>query len=248
MNVVAINTETTKGIANERELRRFVADRGSHKSAPIKVLTQAIRISLELADGANIKAHHYRLDAGRMFVALRERIERSGKNFWEWRKQHFADRSRRDIEKLIAMAKSEDPEEAAFAARERDRQYQARHRAKTSAKSTAADISRKMVPPDDEEEEDSIDEMDHDTAETPHNYFVAFLIRADQARVMALDCKKLFGYRRIKKAKYKRLLAASARAAREWTEVERLLSDEISAAPRADNVHNIADRRKQRAS
>jgi hypothetical protein len=64
---------------------------------------------------ADIKAHHHRLDAGRMLLELRQRIEKgeAGKDvvWWPWYESKFV-RSRRDAERVMAMAGAEDPEAA----------------------------------------------------------------------------------------------------------------------------------------
>lgn len=107
-------------IRNVVVLNRVVA---VHKSAPLDDVVRAINIKLELAVTADNKAKNtedkikslraeagnHRLEAGRMLVDLRRRVEAEGDDWWKWQKGKFA-RSRKDIEKLMRLAKADDPE------------------------------------------------------------------------------------------------------------------------------------------
>ena len=81
-----------------------------------------------------------RINAGQMLLALRQRLVagEAGENvnWWKWYKQHFA-RSRRDAERVMALARTADPDAAAEAERVAVRDQVAEHRRKkTSAAAT----------------------------------------------------------------------------------------------------------------
>jgi hypothetical protein len=58
-----------------------------------------------------------------MLIALRSRIEAGEEgpdvDWWPWYKAKFPERSRKDAEKCMAVAKAEDPDAAEVAAREK---------------------------------------------------------------------------------------------------------------------------------
>jgi hypothetical protein len=113
-------------ISNITALKKAIA---SHKTAPLDDVVKAINISLELSVTADNKARHHRLNAGRMLLDLRRRVEGEGTNdWWKWQEGKFA-RSRKDIEKLMRMAKADDPEAAAELERTQTRERVQAHRA-----------------------------------------------------------------------------------------------------------------------
>lgn len=83
---------------------------------PIESLVVKIREHLVDAQNAQSKFDKHRLLAGQKLVELRERVEAGevgeGINWWEWYGTQFT-RSRKDAEKLMRMARSDDPEAAA---------------------------------------------------------------------------------------------------------------------------------------
>src|SRR6266702_2695264 len=83
-----------------------------HETAPLDDVANAINIKLRLADRSDNAASNHRLAAGKMLVTLRKRVEGKGLNWWEWAAGRF-DRSRKDIEKIMRLAKSDDPVVAA---------------------------------------------------------------------------------------------------------------------------------------
>ena len=74
---------------------------------------------------AEWKAESSRIYAGKLLLSLRERIEAGedgeGVNWWEWYEAHFV-RSRKDAEKVMRLARSEDPEAALEEYQEADRE------------------------------------------------------------------------------------------------------------------------------
>jgi hypothetical protein len=96
-------------IRNEADLKRFIKH---HEGAAPDQMVKAINISIQLAVGSDNAAFHHRLDAGRMLLELRAGIEAEGENWWKWQRGKF-NRSRKDMEKLMRLARAEDPEAAA---------------------------------------------------------------------------------------------------------------------------------------
>jgi hypothetical protein len=81
---------------------------------------------------AGKKAYSARLAAGLILIELRQRIEAGeageGIEWWAWYERKSI-RSRRDAEKVMALARAEDPEAAAETARAKNAEYQRTHRA-----------------------------------------------------------------------------------------------------------------------
>ncbi|MGY3496680.1 hypothetical protein [Bradyrhizobium sp. USDA 4502] len=125
-------------ISNVVALKEVVS---RHETEPLDTVANAINIKLRLADKSDIVAEDHRLAAGQMLVSLRKRVEDEGLNWWKWANGRI-DRSRRDIEKLMRIAKADDPEAAAEEAAQKNRAHQAKHRAKKSTGATAAYVSR----------------------------------------------------------------------------------------------------------
>lgn len=111
-------------IANVVALKKIVA---AHRTAPLDEVVQAVNITLELAVTADNKAGSHRLDAGRMLVDLRRRVEDDGDDWWKWQKGKFV-RTRKDIEKLMRLAKSDEPEAAVEKERTETRERVRAHR------------------------------------------------------------------------------------------------------------------------
>jgi hypothetical protein len=82
----------------------------------IDVLVKEIRTHLYDAKGAESKYQKHRLTAGQKLLELRARIEAGeagdGVSWWEWFASADISRSRKDAEKLMRMARSDDPEAA----------------------------------------------------------------------------------------------------------------------------------------
>lgn len=125
-NVVELSK---RGIRNETDLKRFIKN---HSNAEPGQMVQAINISMMLDITSSNAAHHHRLDAGRLLIELRASVEAGGDNWWEWQKGKFK-RSRKDMEKMMRLARSEDPEEAFEEERAKARTGMAKTRAKRGA-------------------------------------------------------------------------------------------------------------------
>jgi len=102
---------------NKTDLKRFVRH---HDGASDDALVEAINIKLNLSVSATNEGRHHRLDAGRMLLDLRKQIETEHDDWWKWQRGKF-NRSRKDIEKLMAMARANDPEAAAEEVKAKDR-------------------------------------------------------------------------------------------------------------------------------
>jgi len=149
------------GISNvTAALKKTVA---AHEIVPLDDVVQAINNSLQLAVvAANqagslhseaMNAEHkarkleldaigHRLDAARLLSQLRRRVEAEGHDWWKWQEGKF-DRSRRDIERLLKIGRSADPEGAAAEERARNAAYQRDHRASSDDATDTIDVSRK---------------------------------------------------------------------------------------------------------
>ena len=112
---------------------------GNFDAASDNDIVSAIDSKMSLATVADSAGHQHRLDAGRMLVQLRDRIEARGENWWKWHDKNFA-RCRRDSAKLIALAQATDPREAVKQERERNRQHKAAQRKREADVSPIAKI------------------------------------------------------------------------------------------------------------
>jgi hypothetical protein len=71
-------------------------------------LVKAIDAKLRFCSHSEDAARNHWLDAARMYVALRKRIEAEGTNWWKWHKDNF-DRSKADASRLLAIGAADDP-------------------------------------------------------------------------------------------------------------------------------------------
>lgn len=98
----------------------------------IEMLVADIRAHLLDAQGAETKFRKHRLAAGQKLVELRGRVEKGeagdGVNWWEYYEARFS-RSRKDAEKLMQMAKADDPEAAEEEARTKNNEQHRNRRA-----------------------------------------------------------------------------------------------------------------------
>jgi hypothetical protein len=129
--VTTTNSLMTKGIVNEANLKKLVAEQ---ETAPLDMVVRAINITLGSAEtcddnalSCREKAQQCRAAAAMMFVTLRRRVEADGHDWWKWQEGKF-DRSRKDIEKLLRIASAGDPQAAAAEERTKTRDRMARSR------------------------------------------------------------------------------------------------------------------------
>jgi hypothetical protein len=107
-------------------IKKMMADLDT---ADIDQIVKAIDAKMMFSISSDADANNHRLDAARMLLALRKRIEADGQNWWKWHKDHFA-RSKRDAQRLLAIAVADDPPAAAAEAAKLNAEHQATHRAK----------------------------------------------------------------------------------------------------------------------
>ena len=78
------------------------------------------------------KVGDHRITAGKLLVELEARIVAGeagqGVKWWVWYAEHFKNRTRRDAQKVMALARSDDPEQAAEEEREKNREAKALQR------------------------------------------------------------------------------------------------------------------------
>ena len=123
MNIISRDTER----AVLRSSTAITKLMGNLATASDDDVVRAIDSKLSLATVADTASHQHRLDAGRMLVELRTRVEARGDSWWKWHGKNFA-RSRRDTERLMALALADNPEAAAQEYRDRDAERQRRKR------------------------------------------------------------------------------------------------------------------------
>jgi hypothetical protein len=112
--------------------------RAAPKTESIETLVIEIRGLMLNVTVAERDLNKKRLSAGQRLLELRARIEAGEAgdvSWWPWAEEHIQ-RSRRDMEKVMAIAMAPDPEAAAETERERNRHYKAAQR------NRAADVSR----------------------------------------------------------------------------------------------------------
>jgi hypothetical protein len=98
---------------------------------------KAIQAKLVAADESQGKSTRYRVQAGNMLLALRKRIEEdkeAGRDvkWWPWYRSKFG-RSRRDAEKVMALADAHDPNAAAAAERDKAKLAMRKSRSRNAA-------------------------------------------------------------------------------------------------------------------
>jgi hypothetical protein len=91
-------------------------------------IVKAIDAKLMFANGCNADATNHRLDAARMYVVLRARIDGERKDWWKWHRDNFA-RSRKDAAKLLAIGNAQNPEATLEHERASNRERMAKRRA-----------------------------------------------------------------------------------------------------------------------
>jgi hypothetical protein len=151
------------GFRNKTDLKKFVR---SHDGASTGDLVEAINLKLNLAMLAHNESHHHRLDAGRMLLELRARVEAEGEHWWTWREGKF-DRGRKDMEKLMRLASADEPEVAAQAERVEAQLRMKRVRTNgANVRSKAGAVARAAPPDDDTEEMPLVEDDDGDDEES----------------------------------------------------------------------------------
>lgn len=95
-------------------------------------VVKRIEVSFDKIKTYSEKTAQYRISAGKQLVELKARIEAGedgeGVKWWAWYADHFKGRTRRDAQKVMALASADDPEAAAEEERTRNRKAVAAHR------------------------------------------------------------------------------------------------------------------------
>ena len=98
----------------------------------LKQVVARIEASFAKIETYGKKVDDFRISAGKQLVELKARIDagEAGKNvkWWAWYAENFKNRSRRDASKVMALARSDDPEAAAEEERAKNRAAVAAHR------------------------------------------------------------------------------------------------------------------------
>jgi hypothetical protein len=118
----------------------------SEHQETIAQTVRRIEVSFDKIKQYSEKADQYRISAGKQLVELKVRIEAGeagkGVKWWAWYADHFKNRSRRDAQRVMALANADNPEDAAEEEREKNREAKAAQRereARTDVSRTPAD-------------------------------------------------------------------------------------------------------------
>jgi hypothetical protein len=108
----------------------------------LKQTVARIEASFAKIDNYATKHEQYRVSAGKMLVELKVRIDAGeagkGVKWWVWYEENFKNRSRRDAQRVMALARSDDPEAAAEKERTKNREATAARRELEKAAEAAA--------------------------------------------------------------------------------------------------------------
>jgi hypothetical protein len=111
-----------------------------HQETITQVLRRAVA-SFDKMDAYGKKLDDHRITLGVLLNDLRARVDAGeagkGVKWWSWYGEHFPDRSRRDAERVMKLASSDDPQAAADEERTKAREGMAAHR-----KKIATNVSR----------------------------------------------------------------------------------------------------------
>ena len=115
-----------------------------HQETITQVLKRAVA-SFDKMDAYGKKLDDHRITLGVLLNDLRARVGAGeagkGVKWWSWYGEHFQNRSRRDAERVMRLASSDDPQAAADEERTKAREGMAAHR-----KKIATNVSRDSQP------------------------------------------------------------------------------------------------------
>jgi hypothetical protein len=98
----------------------------------IKQVVARIEASFAKVAQYSEKVDQFRISAGKQLVELKARIEAGeagkGVRWWTWYAENFTKRTRRDAQKVMALANADDPEAAAAEERSKNREAKAAQR------------------------------------------------------------------------------------------------------------------------
>jgi len=95
-------------------------------------VVKRIEVSFDKIKQYSEKTNQYRISVGKQLVELQARIEAGeagkGIKWWAWYAANFRNRTRRDAQRVMALARSDDPGAAAEEERAKNRAAVAAHR------------------------------------------------------------------------------------------------------------------------
>jgi hypothetical protein len=104
----------------------------SEHQESLKQVVARIEASFVRIKSYGEKLDQFRISAGKQLVELKVRIEAgeagNGVKWWAWYAENFENRTRRDAQKVMALANADNPEEAAEKERAKNRAAVAAHR------------------------------------------------------------------------------------------------------------------------
>ena len=109
----------------------------SEHQETLKQVVARIEASFVKIKNYGDKVDQFRISAGKQLVELQARIEAGeagkGVRWWAWYAENFKNRTRRDAQRVIALARANDPEKAAEEERTKARDGMAAHRKRVAA-------------------------------------------------------------------------------------------------------------------
>ena len=109
----------------------------SEHQETLKQVVARIEASFVKIKNYGDKVDQFRISAGKQLAELQARIEAGeagkGVRWWAWYAENFKNRTRRDAQRVIALARANDPEKAAEEERTKARDGMAAHRKRVAA-------------------------------------------------------------------------------------------------------------------
>jgi hypothetical protein len=109
----------------------------SEHQESLKQVVARIEASFVKIKSYSEQADQFRISAGKQLVELQARIEtgEAGKSvkWWAWYAEHFKNRTRRDAQKVMALARADDPDAAAEKERTKNREAKAAQRRRVAS-------------------------------------------------------------------------------------------------------------------
>jgi hypothetical protein len=106
-------------------------------------VVKRIEVSFDKIKTYGEKVDQYHISAGKQLFELQARIEAGedgeGVKWWSWYAEHFKNRTRRDAQKVMKLARADDPEAAAEEERTKARDGMAAHRQRVAASNVSRD-------------------------------------------------------------------------------------------------------------
>jgi hypothetical protein len=141
----------------------------SEHQETLKQAVARIEVSFAKIKTYSEKADNFRISAGKQLVELKARIEAGedgeGVKWWSWYASHFQGRTKRDAQKVMALANADDPEAAAEEERTKNREAVAAHRNRKAEEASYSKARTEYRLTEKEYAESIVREVEHEIAE-----------------------------------------------------------------------------------